>query len=143
MPWIWRSRNVWARAIALVAAVLVLLSGEAFGALARNGVVSGGIIPCQGLEIPNGSQYAAGTVTVLKGQVTWKSASGGNYVAIFPTSVVGQESVAANATYRFALEPGRYVMEARFPQPSNAAPYIDITVQPGDDIWVDIPNQCI
>jgi hypothetical protein len=143
MPWIWRSRNVWGRGIALVAAVLVLLSGEAFGVLARDGVVSGGIIPCQGIVISNGPQYAAGTVTVLKGQVTWKSTVEGNYVGVFPTGVVDQLSVAPNATYRFALEPGRYVLEARFPSPSNAAPYIDITVQPGDDVWVDIPNECI
>jgi hypothetical protein len=121
----------------------MLLSGEAFGVLARNGVVSGGIIPCQGIETSNGPQYAAGTVTVLKGQVTWKSTAEGNHEGVFPTSVVDQQSVATNAPYRFALEPGRYVLEARFPPPSNAAPYIDITVQPGDDIWVDIPNQCI
>jgi hypothetical protein len=134
---------VWARAIALVAAVLVLLSSEAFGALARNGVVSGGIIPCQGIVIPDGPEYAAGTVTVLEGRVTWSSVSEANYIAIFPTRVIGQETIAANSTYRFALEPGQYVLEARFTPPSNAAPYIDITVQPGDDIWVDIPNQCI
>lgn len=134
---------MWCRGIALVAAVLMLLSGEAFGTLAGNGVVTGGIIPCEGIVIPNGPHYAAGTVTVLKGRVTWKTTAEGNYIGVFPTSVVDQESVATNATYRFALEPGQYVLEAQFRSPSNAAPYIDITVQPGDDVWVDIPNQCI
>lgn len=142
VPWMWRSRKVWGRGLALVAAVLMLLVGEA-GTVARNAVVTGGIIPCAGIAIPSGPHYAGGTVTVLKGQVTWMSSVAGNYAGVFPTRVVDEENVAANATYQFGLAPGRYVLEARFPPPSNAVPYIEITVQPGDDVWVDIPNQCI
>lgn len=140
----WRSRNVWGRGIALVVAVLMLLSGEAFGSIATNGVVTGGIIPCAAIPNPNDPHYAAGTVTVLKGRVAWKSTAQGDYLQdVLPTSVVAQESIATNATYRFALEPGQYVLQARFPPRADYGPYIEITVQPGDDLWVDIPNRCI
>ncbi len=144
MPWMWRSRNIWGRGIALVAAVLMLLSAEAFGPLAMNGVVTGGIIPCAAIPNPSGPHYASGTVTVLKGRVALKSTAQGDYIQdVLPTNVVTQESIATNATYRFALEPGQYVLEARFPPPANYDPYIEITVQPGADLWVDIPDQCI
>ena len=73
-----------------------------------------------------------------------KSTAQGDYMQdVLPTNAVTQESIATNATYRFALEPGQYVLEAWLPPPANYDPYIEITVQPGADLWVDIPDQCI
>ena len=121
----------------------MLLSCGTSGVPNGKGVVTGGIMPCEGIVIPNGPHYAAGAVTVLKGQVTWKSTGQGTSVAVFPTTVVAQESVAMNATYRFALEPGQYVLEAQFPPPSNALPFTGVTLRAGDNLSVDIPNMCI
>jgi hypothetical protein len=154
MPWMWRSRDVWGRGVALVAAVLVLLSGGA--SILPNGqvtgfpnyptgvaVVTGGIIPCAGIPDPNGPYYAAGTVTVLGGQVTWQNNGQGYLADVLPTRVVARERVAMNGTYLFVLEPGQYVLEAQFPPPSNVLPYTVVTVSAGDNLSVDIPNMCL
>jgi len=148
----WRYWSVSGRAIVLLAAVLMLLSCDKSGVPNGTGVVTsapnetavvtGGIIPCTGIPIPNGPHYAAGTVTVLKGQVTWQSTGQGNLVNVFPTRVLTRERVATNATYRFVLEPGQYVLEAQFPPPSNVLPYTVVTVSAGDKLSVDIPNMC-
>ena len=120
----------------------MLVSCDTSGVPNGTGVVAGGIIPCAGIPIPNGPHYAAGTVTVLNGHVTWQSTGQGNLVNVFPTRVVAQERVATNATYRFVLEPGEYVLEAQFPPPSNVLPYTAVTVRVGDHLSVDVPNMC-
>jgi hypothetical protein len=131
------------RATALIAALgLALVSiatGSAFIPVppSVNGVVSGGIVPCSALPSPDSPRYAAGTVTVLKGQVGWASTGSGNAVNILPATVVARERVVTDATYWFELPPGQYVLEA------NEAQYASVTVHAGDNLSVDIPNPCI
>jgi hypothetical protein len=125
------------------AAMLVALSITAAAITPPlRGVVSGGIRPCDALGNPDLPHYAAGTVTVLKGQVTWQSGQGGpSYVDVLPTTVVAQETVPTNGMYRFDLQPGSYVLEAA---PSGGyGPYTTVTVNAGDELVVDIPNTCI
>jgi hypothetical protein len=120
----------------VVAAALVVLSTVALVVPDGKAVVTGGVIPCSGLPISNGPHYAAGTVTVLKGQVRWKSAGQGNLQDVLPTDVVAQQSVGTNGTYRFVLEPGRYVIQSGYA-------YTSVTLQPSADLYVDIPDVCI
>jgi uncharacterized membrane protein len=132
-----RSRgSVRSRATGFVAAVLVLLSSVAFVVPDGKAVVTGGVVPCSGLDLPNGPHYAAGLVTVLRGKVTWISTDQGNIANVFPSGVVAQQSVGTNAMYRFVLEPGQYVLQAGYG-------YASVTLQPGDDLRIDIPDMCI
>jgi hypothetical protein len=107
------------------------------------GLVVGGIIPCAALGPPPGVQYAAGTVTVLEGEMTWRSIGAGSSVAMFPTTVRAQEQVSTNSSYQFALAPGEYVLQAHFPPPANVTPFVSITVESGTTKHVDIPNMCM
>ncbi len=106
------------------------------------GLVTGGIRPCDALGGAGLPHYASGTVTVLKGVLTWRSNPGtSEYVDVLPTTVVAHESVSSNGMYRFDLAPGRYVLQAA--PPGSYGPYAPVTVNAGDDLLVDIPNQCI
>lgn len=109
-------------------------------------VVIGGIAPCIGAAPvngdPRGPRYAAGTVTVLRGKLTWKSLGRGNRTMIFPTHVVGRASVGENRTYRFVLVPGQYVLRARLLH-SNVASFAQVILKRGTVVHVDIPNMCI
>jgi len=127
------------RGIAVVAAVLALTSCQPLGRQVTTGTVTGGITPCSGILVPSGPHYAAGTVTVLKGQIVAGSAGR----LVIPTTVVARQSVTTNAMYRFVLEPGPYVLQAQFSPPSNILPFARVTVHAGDDLHVDIPNMCI
>lgn len=104
------------------------------------GLVTGGIKPCQAIVNPNAPRYAAGTVTVLKGRITYPAGSG---PLVFPTSIVATQTVGVNETYLLALDPGDYVLRARFPAPANAMPFAQVTVKAGIATPVDIPNMCI
>ncbi len=106
------------------------------------GAVIGGIDPCSGLPIVGGPRYAAGTVTVLKGTVSWEPTGPGTSAAVFPATVAASQSLAENATYRFVLAPGTYVLRAGFPPPANVEPYATVTVLAGRTLHVDIPNMC-
>ncbi len=109
-------------------------------------VVIGGIAPCIGAApvhgAPRGTRYAAGTVTVLRGKLTWKRLGRGNRTMIFPTHVVGRASVGENRTYRFVLAPGQYVLRARLSH-SNVASFAQVILKRGTVVHVDIPNMCI
>jgi len=107
------------------------------------GLVVGGIIPCAALGPPPGVQYAAGTVTVLEGVVTWRTIGPGTSAAVFPHTVEAQQTVTTNASYEFALAPGDYVFQANFPPPANVRPFVSVTVRSGVTKHVDIPNTCI
>lgn len=110
---------------------------------AGEGLVTGGIVPCAALGPPNGEQYAAGTVMVLQGQISWRTTGPGTSVVVFPKIVAAQATLATNASYQFGLAPGKYVLQARFPAPANVMPFISITVKVGATEHVDIPNMCI
>lgn len=124
-------RPVARRGLALLTAGLVLLNCG--GALDRQGVVTGGIIPCSGLSISS-PHYAAGTVTVLRGHIIWTGND--QTTSQFPSTVVAKETVDVDSTYRFVLDPGDYVLQA-------GISWASIDVQPGEQLYVDIPNRCI
>ncbi len=127
-------------------AIVVAIGMGAAGVIpATTGRVQGGIVPCRAIPDPHGPRYAAGVVTVLKGDMTWRStgsAGGPSVVGVPPTAVVASRSVGRDAVYEFTPAPGRYVLTAAY-RDSTARPYIAITVNPGDDLLVDIPNVCI
>jgi len=107
------------------------------------GVVSGGIHPCQGVVLSPSPGYAAGTVTVLRGTVTWRDLGNGSRQAVFPTAVAATATVGRNQTYRFVLPPGDYVLQAHFPPPANVMPFAPATVRAGTSQQFDIPNMCM
>ena len=124
-------------------------------------VVTGGISPCRAIPFPNGPRYAAGTVTVLRGQITWTSIGGGDSQPILPTDVADRAEVGVNGTYRFVLAPGHYVLVATFAPPSNGPPvsrvlvngvaqpastpepFVEVTARAGSTVEAGIPNVCI
>jgi hypothetical protein len=135
----WPSRKLLARVVALLAATLVLLSGGATVVPDWKGVVTGGVFPCAGIVGSEELRFAGGTVTVLRGEINWQNPA----EPVFPTGVVAEERVSSGGTFRFVLEPGQYVLTTEFPPPSNYFPYSTLTLQPGDNLMVDIPNQCM
>ena len=96
----------------------------------NTGTVTGGIIPCEALGIAGEPHYAAGTVTVLEGQIHWRTTGPGTSVQVFPTTVV-------------VLPAGDYLLRARFPPPANVEPSVSVTVHAGQTEHIDIPNMCI
>jgi hypothetical protein len=128
----------WARLLALL--LLAAMAGCSSG---NTGTVTGGIIPCVALGISGEPHYAAGTVTVLKGQLHWRSTGPGTSVIVFPAAVVVTEQVGLDASYDFILGPGDYVLRARFPGPANIEQWVSVTVRAGQTQHVDIPNTCI
>jgi hypothetical protein len=127
---------MWRRGSASLAAVATLLSCDAFGNTGPKGVVTGGIVHCSGLDDPNAPRYDGGTVSVLKGEVTWRPNDQGNLDTVFPRNRVAQHAVKPDGTYWFLLEPGQYVLQ-------GGVSYVSVRVQPGDDLSVEIPNLCI
>ena len=98
--------------------------------------MTGGIVRCSGLYDPDALRNVGGTVSVFKGKVTWKLNEPGNLTDVFPTDLVAQQTVEADGTYWFLLEPGQYFLRA-------GVGHASVTVQPGDDLRLDIPNLCI
>jgi hypothetical protein len=122
---------------------LLLLAAMAGCSSGNTGMVTGGIIPCAALGFSGEPHYAAGTVTVLEGQVHWRSTGPGTSVQVFPTTVVVTEQVGVDASYDFILPSGEYVLRARFPPPANVEPSVSVTVRAGQTQHIDIPNTCI
>lgn len=117
-------------------------------------VVTGGIAPCSGISYPTDPKYAAGTVRVPRGQVTWTDVGPGASAVIFPTDVAARANVGVNGTYRFVLVPGHYVLVATLPAPANpqpmtglpppnAQPFTEVTVHGGSTVQAGIPNMCL
>jgi hypothetical protein len=104
----------------------------------RKAIVIGGIVPCEGRVIQGGPRYAAGTVTVLAGQV---ERHGSHW--ILPKRVEAKARVATNARYRFVLPPGAYMLRARFPPPANVHPFMQVTLKAGTVVYSNIPNMCL
>jgi hypothetical protein len=82
---------------------LLLLIAMAGCAAGDTGTVTGGIIPCAALGIPGEPHYAAGSVTVLEGQIHWRTTGPGTSVQVFPTTVVVTEQVGVDTSYDFVL----------------------------------------
>ena len=122
---------------------LLLLAAMAGCSAANTGTVTGGIIPCAALGYSGEPHYAAGTVTVLEGQLHMQSTGPGSSVAVFPTTGGATERVGVNDTYRFPLPPGDYILRGHFPPPANIEPWAAVTVHAGQTEHIDIPNSCM
>lgn len=108
-------------------------------------LVLGGIQPCSGLppqRVRARPRYAAGTVSVLAGRLSWGPWRHGTRALIYPRHIVAQQTVRVNAMYRFALLPGHYVLTARLPH-ANVRPFVQIVVREGTTVHADIPNMCM
>ena len=130
-------------ALATVLAVFAIL-GIAYGGLAASGkgIVVGGLDSCAAIPDPNQPRYAAGTVTVLKGDVVWRAEGSDHSVAVFPAVVVDKREVGVNGLYLFVLDRGTYVLRGNY-RTATAVPWIELTVTPGTVAHVDVPNMCI
>src|SRR5712691_2650905 len=151
--WLWRSRSVWGRVIAALGVLATLVSCQTSSAVSvvsgtpspvGKAIVTGGLVGCSApLPCPyNAAPYVAGIVTVLAGHVNGHSTGCGTSTDVLPTTVVTQQSVTTYAKYRFVLDPGSYVLQARFPPPSKVAPFTSVTLRAGDNLRVDIPDGC-
>jgi len=89
-----------------------------------------------------GPQYAAGTVTVLKGTVQWHSTGRGASQAVFPTDRINGQSVGIDGIYQFQLDPGTYVLAGRYTT-GNAQTWMPVVVKAGVTSRVDLPNLCV
>ena len=127
-----------ARLLALLP--LIVMAGCSPG---NTGTVTGGIIPCEALGIAGEPHYAAGTVTVLEGQIHWRTTGPGTSVQVLPSTVVVTEQVGVDTSYDFVLPSGDYVLRARFPAPASIEPSVSVTVHAGQTEHIDIPNMCI
>ncbi|HET9782060.1 MAG TPA: hypothetical protein VFR33_09790 [Candidatus Dormibacteraeota bacterium] len=130
-------------ALATIIAVFAVL-GIAYAGLAVSGkgIVIGGLDSCAAIPDPNQPRYAAGTVTVLKGDVAWRAEGSDHSVAVFPTVVVDKREVGANGLYLFVLDQGAYVLQGNY-RTATAVPWIELAVTPGTVAHVDVPNMCI
>jgi hypothetical protein len=106
------------------------------------GIVTGGIDPCRAIISRSDPRYASGTVSILRGMVTWKQLVGAGRIPVFPHRILATAKVGMNGTYRFVVAPGRYVLKARLPH-SSVRPFVQFTVKPSAVLHVDIPNMCM
>lgn len=106
------------------------------------GTVTGGIDPCEGIPVPGGPRYAAGTVVVLQGSIRWRATGPGTSALVLPTEVVARQAVRADRTYSFRLPAGKYVLVAHLPPPANVTPFVSVTVTPGTIQSANVPNMC-
>ncbi|MGH7761904.1 MAG: hypothetical protein ACREOY_10905 [Candidatus Dormibacteraceae bacterium] len=125
--------------IILGAAILLAIEASCTSSAAHTGVVTGGIVACEGVPAPNARHYAAGIVTVLGGQVRQTSEGLG-----LPPNVIATEAVAVNSTYRFTLQSGRYALQAQVPpyHPNVVASEWPVDVRAGETVKVDISYAC-
>jgi hypothetical protein len=104
---------------------------------ARTGRVTGYIDACEAIGIPR-QRHAAGTVTALRGRLTWKDDGRETYQPQLPTTTAARQRVAAGHTFSFDLAAGQYVLVARGVDLS----FIDVTVTAGRVLHQDLPNRC-
>jgi hypothetical protein len=106
------------------------------------GIVVGGIQPCYGIAPQTPPGYAAGTVVVLRGVTTLKTAGPGVQQTVFPTETVTTALVRKDEQYRFSLPPGQYVLVAHL-EAASVVPWVSVSVTAGQTTHEDIPNMCL
>jgi hypothetical protein len=144
-PGLKRARRI-SIVLAIAGLVLVALAGSASASLhlSGTGVVVGGLEPCSALGVSNGPRYAAGKVTVFRGEITWTNAGTGTTLAVFPTTVVTHQDVGANRIYWFLLGRGDYVLLGQYATGgATIRPWVETRVNAGTIAHVDVPNMCI
>jgi hypothetical protein len=107
-----------------------------------NGVVVGGIDACSGLPLLTNPGFVAGTVTVLRGTVSYVPEADGASTDVLPKETVAFQSVAKHQRYRFTLAPGNYVLTARYASGGNVEPWAPIIIRADKVTKMSIPNMC-
>lgn len=102
--------------------------GACATSLPARGEVVGGIRRCGALGVP-GPRYVAGTVTLLRGQVTWRTIGPGTSQAVFPSAKVASQTVGTEGLYQFQLDPGTYVLRGQYII-GNVQPFTSVVVKP-------------
>lgn len=86
-----------------------------------------------------------GTVLALRGKPSY-SYSGGSELVALPATVAASTSVAVDQEYRFVLDPGAYVLEARLGGSNEPAdtvgPFASVTITAGVTSFTPIPDNC-
>ena len=95
-----------------------------------------------GIVPPTPPGYAAGTVVVLRGTVTWKPVSTGVTKSVFPTETVTAAVTPKGDEYRFILSPGPYVLVAYYATPAPMS-WVSVSVAAGHTTRQDIPDRCL
>lgn len=108
-----------------------------------NGVIVGGIRPCAALETRGGPRYSAGTVQVLQGKTSWLDIGPGQKTVVLPSKMLAEAVIAQDASYRFELPAGLYVLKADYSPPTVVHPFVNVEVKAGTLLQQDIPNMCI
>lgn len=112
---------------------------------ARQGVVVGGIWPCQGIVAPP-VRFGAGLVQVLRGTVHFVADKDGSST-VLPRRGVAAQTVSQGKQYRFRLTPGQYVLrllrDSAHPRTEPPLAFATVTVVAGRTVHANIPDACI
>lgn len=131
-----------AGALIVAVAIAVESAVPAYGAR-----VTGAILRCEGIRLaPGESPYVEGTVQVLGGNITWQPDANRSDVLrdVLPSHAIAEQAVGFGDRYTFELPPGHYVLNVlHAPAGAYASQYVAVTLQPGDNRIVNIPNTCI
>ena len=113
------------------------------------GYVTGHLAACSGLLPQPGkpAPVTLGTVTVVRGTVTWKQTSPGTWQIRYPTGpIVAAERIENNyqQAFGFRLAPGHYALLGRYGDgyPGVPATSANIQVTVGKVTHVDLGNAC-
>jgi hypothetical protein len=145
-----------------VAAVLVAhtASGGGHAAAGRQrdvppapaGIVTGQLSVCMGAALPPGHPLPVtpGTVTAVRGTVSWKHSGPGTWQMIYPKGPAMAEQYIGNnyhQTFRFTLPPGRYVLFGRYADgqyPNGTfGTYATVSVTAGHVVRANLPDLCM
>jgi hypothetical protein len=119
---------------------------------AATGVVTGHLSACQGAALPPGYPLPVtpGTVTVVRGTVSWKHSGPGTWQMIYPRGPAIAEQYIGNnyhQTFRFVLPPGRYVLYGRYRDgqyPNGTfGTYATVSVTTHHVVRVNLPDLCM
>jgi hypothetical protein len=117
----------------------------------RTGTIVGHLDACSGLPVLPGwsPPVTPGTVTAIRGTVSWKPIGPGTWREILPTGpVVARAHISNNyhQVFRFALSPGRYVLIGRYDKVSYPGGTFgtdtEVSVIAGKTVGADLPNDC-
>ncbi len=109
------------------------------------GVVVGGIQPCEGIVGPPVA-FVAGLVEVLRGTVHFAPNKAGS-TTVLPRRGVAAQAVSRGQQYHFWLTPGRYVLrllrDSSHPRTEPPLAFASVTVVAGSTVHANIPDACI
>jgi hypothetical protein len=124
------------------------------GPAIRTGTVVGHLDACYGLpQLPGRPlPVTPGTVTAVRGTVSWKPAGPGTWREIMPNGpVLAKAHISDNyhQVFRFALPPGKYLLIGRYDGSRNDGvsypghtTVTEVSVSAGTTLHADLPNDC-